>query len=124
MTRSWGVRFEYDASNDVVYAYPCGSLKSQDDADAFNAEIVAYYKQFGRRMDAIVVMEMFTGSSYDSDAYETGIRAYIKRTIIVSHGISDASNIARLESDYGDELWTAPDTASALELLRKLRANA
>lgn len=53
------IEFRYDAANDVIIATPHWNIETEDDVLVWFGQYEAYMKQFGRKLDFIVVLDDF-----------------------------------------------------------------
>lgn len=54
------IDFRYDAENDIVVAVPHWDIQTREDVLVWYGQYDTYMKQFGRKMDFVVVLDDFT----------------------------------------------------------------
>lgn len=121
--RSWECSFEYDAINDVIYAYPCGRVTTPEDAAEAYSTIGAYYASYGRKVDVIVLIDMWSVDEHvDNREARMALMDNVRHMIVVSH---DSTSVDRMTDRLDEDAPTfaaAHDVASALAMLRRFRS--
>ena len=121
--RSWECSFEYDPIHDVIYAYPCGRVSTPEDACAAYTEIGAHYATYGRKVDVIVLIDMWLVDEHvDHRESRMELMSHVNRMIVVSH---DNTSIDRMTDRLDEDIPTfaaAHDVPTALAMILRGRA--
>ena len=93
------IRFEYQAQNDIYVIYPCCALITEDDCRAWFETYDAFFRPLGRRVDCILVLDMFSvgpGVSQVWQQYRARIHAsYTRHTVRAYMGADEVAFIAK-----------------------------
>lgn len=120
----WSVRFEYDDKDDVVYAYPCGRISTTAEAERLYATCVAYYKPFGRKLDVIVQMDMWTVSA-DVDIEQAArlalLEKYLRFMVVVTPDVLTEHEVKKKVEDDHYIYRMAQNAQAALAIIKELR---
>lgn len=122
-TRNWECSFEYDHVHDVIYAYPCGRVSTPEEACDAYTEIGAHYATYGRKVDVIVLIDMWSVDEHvDHRESRMELMSHVNRMIVVSH---DNTSIDRMTDRLDEDVRTfaqAHDVPTALAMILRGRA--
>lgn len=119
------VTFEYDELHDVYIAYPDCNLRTEGDCMAWFDAYADFYKTLNRRVDVIIVLDMFSLDPTISAVwvtYRARLHAlYTRYTVRVASPGHSAVTVG-LGQSMPRLVNYAPDVPTALSLIQEMRA--
>jgi hypothetical protein len=121
--RTWACSFEYDATNDVIFAYPCGRLCTPEEAAEAYTEIGSHYAAYGRKVDVIVLIDMWSVDDHvDHRESRMWLMSHVRNMVVVSHDTTSTGRMADRLDDDTPSFGEAHDVATALRMIKESRA--
>ena len=126
--KTWGIRFEYDEANDIIFVYPAGYIATSAEAAEFQQSCSDYYGSFGRKMDAVVNLEMLNmerGAVSEADANQKAradiAKKFIRYIVLVSDSLATIAKTNQRIAKDGIWYHAATDMEQAIALIKRLR---
>lgn len=127
--KTWGIRFEYDEANDIIFVYPAGYIATSAAAAEFHQTCTDYYGSFGRKMDAVVNLEMLSierGAVSDAETSQQTradiAKKFIRYVVLVSDSLATMAKTNQRIAKDGVLYHAAVDMEQAVALIKRLRA--
>ncbi len=127
MDATYKMRLERNDELDCYIAYPCGVIATPADVQLFIDEYVRWFEPLGRKVDVIIVLDMFTVMPAVAELWSIARKAMVERFTNFTVRVSAGGNLAfflkknpAANSAYDDY---AEDITSAIALLVQKRAS-
>lgn len=124
MSVPFGMAFDCDAAEDTVYAYPCGTIDSDEVCAKYEKICDTFYSQYGRKVDVIVTLEMWSVTPDMTDAYEKASRRimerFIRLLVVVDQNPKVSVRVTSVRKT-GSTVAFASSTIEAGDALKKMR---
>ena len=125
MSSPFHMRLERNDDFDCYILYPCGHIATAEDIQCFTAEYVRLFGPLGRRVDVVIVLDMFTVAPGALETWSLARRDMVERYTNISVRASSGGNLGfflkkneATNSAYNDY---ADDIPSAIERLQQKR---
>ena len=119
------MRLERNDTHDCYILYPCGHIETQADVQCFIDEYVRLFEPLGRKVDIVIVLDMFSVAPAAAESWSLARKAMVERFTNISVRVSSGGNLAfflkknaAANSKYVDY---EEDIVSAIELLQQKR---
>jgi hypothetical protein len=119
------VRFQYDAVNDIHFAYPNWYIETEDDCRTWHGQFVAYLGRLDYQVDMVIVLDDFRigpkiGSIWGK--YRSAwVGKYLRYSVRVHANARVSTFNATSAALHGGGHEEAPDVATAIEHIRARR---
>ncbi len=125
MDQRFHMRLERNDTHDCYILYPCGHIETHADIQSFIDEYVRLFEPLGRKVDIIIVLDMFSVATAAAEAWSLARKAMVERFTNISVRVSSGGNLAfflkknaATNSKYVDY---EEDIVSAIEMLQQKR---
>lgn len=121
------MEFNYDEKNDIVIVSPHWRIETKEDCEVWYNQWVDYAKEFGRKMDAIMVLNDFyvkAGVSVEWGVYRVKIlKEHTRFTYRISPDLSTGIFIKTSGARYDASTNEANSVEAAVEAILQDRKN-